>query len=518
MKQPFAYRGIAVSAFALFVFLPVLYMVFSPVSDDPAGLVDRLSGLFSIRQMALAKNSLLLALGASLAGLVMGVPYAYFCARTRLKAKSFFTWAGIIPILIPPYIHAVVWMDLAEPLKNMFSLDVFTLGGAIFVLTCAYFPFVVVMTRAGLAGIDRNLEEASLIHHGPLPTLFRVTLPLALPHILSGAIFVFVFSMVNVSIPDLLRVRVYPLEIFIQFSAFYDQSAAILLSVPLVFLTFLLLVFQQSVMAGRSYVQVSQGRTTPIIHSPGYAHIPVFVFCMGVVAVTMILPMIILAGAAGPLTTYIDAVRTSYRQIGYSLGMAFAGSVTTLAIGFILAYYIERSRGAVNRFVAWTVSLPFAIPATSIGICLIGLWNRPYLDTVYDSSVIVILGYIARFLPFAVLILLSGIRQISCRFEEAAHLTDASFYTILWRIILPLSGPSLAAVLFIVFILSFGELGASLLIIPPGRETIPIKIYNLMHYGADQAVAALCLIIIAVILGIASLFALYRTKTPAFAR
>jgi iron(III) transport system permease protein len=60
--------------------------------------------------------------------------------------------------------------------------------------------------------------------------------------------------------------------------------------------------------------------------------------------------------------------------------------------------------------------------------------------------------------------------------------------------------------LFIVFILCFGELGMTLLVMPPGRETIPIKIYNLMHYGADQMVAALCLILVLFILLIAGGF------------
>jgi iron(III) transport system permease protein len=68
------------------------------------------------------------------------------------------------------------------------------------------------------------------------------------------------------------------------------------------------------------------------------------------------------------------------------------------------------------------------------------------------------------------------------------------------QIILPLLMPSIIAAAFIVFILSFGELGTTLLIIPPGKETIPIKIYNLMHYGAEQMVAALCLILLLIIL------------------
>jgi iron(III) transport system permease protein len=62
------------------------------------------------------------------------------------------------------------------------------------------------------------------------------------------------------------------------------------------------------------------------------------------------------------------------------------------------------------------------------------------------------------------------------------------------------------AVFFIVFVLSLGELSTTLLIIPPGRETIPIKIYNLMHYGAEQEVAALCLILVGIIFSIAGFF------------
>jgi iron(III) transport system permease protein len=61
------------------------------------------------------------------------------------------------------------------------------------------------------------------------------------------------------------------------------------------------------------------------------------------------------------------------------------------------------------------------------------------------------------------------------------------------------------AAFFIVFILAFGELGTTLLGMPPGRETIPIKIYNLMHYGAEDLVAALCIILIELLLIILNL-------------
>jgi iron(III) transport system permease protein len=80
------------------------------------------------------------------------------------------------------------------------------------------------------------------------------------------------------------------------------------------------------------------------------------------------------------------------------------------------------------------------------------------------------------------------------------------------NIVMPLSRQSLITAFFIVFILSFGELGTTLLVIPPGRETIVIKIYNLMHYGAEQLVAALCVILIAIILAMSGLFLVFHKK------
>jgi iron(III) transport system permease protein len=50
----------------------------------------------------------------------------------------------------------------------------------------------------------------------------------------------------------------------------------------------------------------------------------------------------------------------------------------------------------------------------------------------------------------------------------------------------------------IVFIFSMGELGATLLVIPPGMGTISLKIYTLMHYGAGALVAALAIILVVV--------------------
>ena len=86
---------------------------------------------------------------------------------------------------------------------------------------------------------------------GPFCAVTRVTLPLCWPNMLCGAIFVFIFSIINVGVPDILRVRVYPLEVFIQFSAFFSTWNAVLLSLPMMAVTVLVILGLQFFMGHR---------------------------------------------------------------------------------------------------------------------------------------------------------------------------------------------------------------------------------------------------------------------------
>jgi iron(III) transport system permease protein len=80
------------------------------------------------------------------------------------------------------------------------------------------------------------------------------------------------------------------------------------------------------------------------------------------------------------------------------------------------------------------------------------------------------------------------------------------------KIIFPQLHPSLIVAFFLVFICCFSELSATLLLVPPGRETIAVKVYNLMHYGADAMVSSLCLFIILMMLFFGLVFTMCYAK------
>ena len=134
------------------------------------------------------------------------VPLAFLSAKTNLWGRRIVRVVYFIPLLIPPYIHAIVWTHLLSKnglvnqcIVRLFSLkqapfDIYGLAGAIFVMTLAFFPFVTLLTVSSLSSINRGVEEASLLHHGHwLNHKGNYVAPGCSPHPLRGPLCVYFF-------------------------------------------------------------------------------------------------------------------------------------------------------------------------------------------------------------------------------------------------------------------------------------------------------------------------------------
>ena len=185
-------------------------------------------------------------------------------------------------------------------------------------------------------------------------------------------------------------------------------------------------------------------------------------------------------------------------SLGTSLSLALIAAGITALAAFVIAHSTLRSRGALRMSLHYLTQVPFAVPPILLGIGLIGLWNHPLTGWLYDSVAMVVVGYVAHFLPFAIRSVYASLQQLSPALEEAAWLATPNRLRIAGQITVPLVRRGLAAAFLIVFVLAMGELGVSLLVVPPGIETLPVRIYNLMHYGAEASVAALSLVLLAV--------------------
>jgi len=204
-----------------------------------------------------------------------------------------------------------------------------------------------------------------------------------------------------------------------------------------------------------------------------------------------------LAVFSGSLTAYQSVLATSLGQIAFSVLLAAAGAGAMTILAFFIAHSMVRASAQPRMLAEYLTQLPFAVSPLILGIGLIKLWNRPATDWLYGSYLVILLGYLAHFIPFTIRALYSSLQQLEPQLEEMGRMLSRSRSRVLVRITLPLVRNGLITGFFIGFVLALGELGVTLLVTPPGMATIPIKVYNFMHYGAEETVAALCLILVA---------------------
>lgn len=178
------------------------------------------------------------------------------------------------------------------------------------------------------------------------------------------------------------------------------------------------------------------------------------------------------------------------------MGFAFLGACLLTALGFYCGYLVDRRSLPFWRAVDGLSLLVFTIPGTVIGIGLISLWNRPVTSLIYASPAIIILGYLAQYAILPIRTIAANLERIPLSLEQAARLSGASWFMTLDKIIAPLAKRGLIAAWLVSYIFCLRDLGISMVVYPPGSDTLPVRIFTLMANGAPSLIAALCLILV----------------------
>jgi ABC-type Fe3+ transport system permease subunit len=184
-----------------------------------------------------------------------------------------------------------------------------------------------------------------------------------------------------------------------------------------------------------------------------------------------------------------------------SLLLAATGATVVVIVAAWLGYARARAGARVGQVADALFIAMFAVPGTIVGVGLIGLWNRPgVMGAIYGTDAMFTLGYLARFVPVATLVIAAATRYVPMSHEEAASVSGAGWLRRMTRIVIPQIKLGLVTAWVIAFVLAFGELGVSILIAPPGETTLPIRIYTIIANTPPSHVAALALLQASVIL------------------
>jgi len=519
----------ALLALAILGLAPIAVMFARSLTVNGAFSLENYQHLLETgRSWHLLTNSLALALATALISTLVGLPLGLLFAKTDLPLRRVFVLLFALPLVIPPYITAVSWVDTLAPhgLASRFfgeataqvaSRLLFGLPGCVLVLTTTFMPVVMLATITFVRTINPRLEEAARLSARPLRVLSGITVPLIWPGVLLAATLVFLLALGEFGVPTFLRYPVFAVESFTQFTISYNFGAATAAAVPLALLTFLILGIEWFALRERiRALRPARDDDTYLVPSRSY-RVPLFALVSILCALVVMMPLLSLLVQAGSAQSYVHAFRVVNDSLMRSIFLAAVGATALTVLGFFVGYLIHTRALSIWRAVDAGTVLLFALPGTVIGMGLIALWNRPMTNFIYATPLIILFGYLAQYTALTGRVTVAGLGLVPASMEEAAASAGASWMRRLGLIVLPLVTHALITGWLIAYIFCLRDTGISMLVYPPGYDTLPVRIFTLMANGAPSLIAAACVLMIAAtvlpLLGVAALMRTQRRRS-----
>lgn len=485
---------------------PLMVLAISSAVEVFRGNTDALALMVpGGRRFSLLSGTVGLGVCVAFAGMLIGAAAASTILSDNFPWKNSLIWLIILFAVVPPYVHAFSWfafVDTINALLSQLALPQIVLSGwtgSWWIQLVTFIPLAFGMGLLGFKAVSPNLIEVGRIMTKDMKVFTKIVLPLAMPAIAAGGAFLFLMSVADYSVPVLFQKNVYSLEVYAEYSANGYPWNAFLLSLPLLFITFIAIFISQYPLKKAALSLSRQTRTwlNPPVW-PAYFAV-VQMFACSIILLVFVVPLITLFLDVGSAAKMLDSILAAKEEITYSFWIAGMSAAVSLIPAVLVAFKMTGSK-KVSLFLWIAVFVPVVVPPPLVGIGLISIWNRSLPYDIYGSSFMPVLAALARFFPLAVLIMVAQIRRINPLLFEAAELLPVSRLSRWARIKIPLIAPGLITGFCLVFALTIGELGATIIVAPPGQTTLAIHIFNMLHYGAGDAVAGLSLFLVLIIL------------------
>jgi iron(III) transport system permease protein len=471
-------------------------------------------------------TTLVIATSVSLICCLVAAPIGWIVARTDMPLRRAVRMLVMASFVTPPFLGAIAWELLAAPNSGLLNqlyrwgtgadadtvlFNIYSLTGLIFVISCYTFPYVFVLVANALDRIPGDLEDASAMLGGSAwRTARRVTIPLALPALVAGALVAFLQAMTLFGSPAILALpagfHTMTTKIWTLFQYPPKPELAAAASLPLLVLTVILLRAQAAVLGRRGYTVVGGKSGPPRLVRLGWLRWPALALCLAALCLPVFLPYGALVNAAfsripsQPLTldtATLHNIRFVFFELSatklamkntFLLGAMAATCGTVLAL--VISYLTARAAVRGHRMLGFLATAPIAIPGIVLGVGLFLAYTRGPV-VLYGTLWILLLAYLTIELPAAYQQLQSSFRSLSPELEEASRILGASRLKTLRTITAPLLGPSLIATWCFIFVAVVRELSAAVILFTSETKVLSVLIFDLKESGDLAAISVL---------------------------
>jgi iron(III) transport system permease protein len=544
--EPEAWVLIAVSAITAYLVLPPLFSVVqtSLFTTHISGELDEFT-LKYYRELLLQSrlagpllNTVYFAIGSAVLATLVGGLAAWVVTRTDAPFRSLGYFSAFASFGTPFILYTIGWLLVlgkAGPvnfwLKSLLDqsgpvLNVYSLGGMIFVETLLWSPLVFLMLAASFRSMDPALEEASAVcGAGIWRTVRRISFRLMLPAFFSVMLLVFIRAFESFEIPALIGlpgdVRVLTTSIFLDAQRMppsYGSAGAFSVLLMSVVAATLYIYFRVTREASKYHTITGKGYRPRVIPLGRWR----YVAAIGLLLYTfmlLVVPFLIVVWASllpfymqpsfealTKLTLRNYQAALAYDKIGVavknSLLLGLGSATVVMMLTAFASWILVRSRLRARWLLDLLTTFPLLFPGIVMGLAIL----RFYLIVpipIYGTVWILLIAFVTRYIPYGIRYTHAGLLQMHKELEEAAYAAGASWLNCMRRITFPLLTPSFLGGWVFIFLISAKELSMSILLVSPSTPVVSVTIFELWENAQVGELAAFGVLWTAVLVSVA---------------
>ncbi|GMQ56830.1 iron ABC transporter permease [Vallitalea sediminicola] len=478
-------------------------------------------------------NTLIIGIGVTFFSILFGGSLAWLVVRTDFKYKKFIKIFALIGFMIPSYILSVSWIEifskngyLSRLLKILFNYDYnffpYSIISVILVLSIHLYPLAFMAISNALEAYSMDYEDAAFVCGANRKKIMKtITFPMIIPSILSIGILIFSRSMANFGVPAALCLPigkdVVTTKIF-SYLSHLELVNATVLSVILIIISACIYIINSKIISKRKYASstnkkfrnpkmIKLGKHSKIVNFFAIA----FCICVtGIPLVSIVITSFLKRWGLKiqlknlTINNYITLFTNPYTNKSFLNSMVYGivGATAAVIIGCLVLYlfYINKNKltSSFMIIVTWPIAFPNIVLAVAATLSFI---NKPL--KLYGTKWIIIITYIALFIPIAVKNMSGIIENIDKSLIKASRMSGASILGTLKTIIIPLIAPGMTSAWILCFLIALREIPISLLLYSSGTETLGVMLFTLQSnsYGLEMTSTLAVVIIIMSLIG-----------------
>jgi iron(III) transport system permease protein len=450
-------------------------------------------------------NSIVLGVIVTLATTILTLPLAYCLVRYNFTGRSLLQGLILVPMVMPPFVGAMGMRQLFSRMGSV-NLILIDLGimepqnaidwlgsgfwGVVILEVLHLYPIMYLNIAAALANVDPSLEEAAENMGAGKFRLFRtITLPLMVPGYFAGASVVFIWAFTDLGTPLIFEYRkVIPIQIFNMVADIRGNPMGFSLVVVVILLSLGFFYLSKKFMGNKRYEMMSRGHVDIRERQTGkIGTLIIYAFVLGVIGIAVLphISVILLSitqqwsGTILPETYTLNHFKEisthelTLPSIKNSLIYSSISTFIDLIVGILIAYILARKKIPGKDALDLMAMLPLALPGLVLAFGYVACFSGSFLDPRENPTILLVVIYSVRRLPYMVRSAYAGFQQTSITLEESSQSLGASPLKTMRKITFPLIIANLVAGGILSFAFAMLEVSSSL-ILAMKKEFFPI--------------------------------------------